>query len=612
VAGARIDPGMPYIQKLPSGREITLFFYDGPASRAVAFEGLLKNGEHFASRLLGLLPDAPADRLAHIATDGETYGHHHFLGEMALSYAIHSIEKADVARVTNYSAFLAASPPTHEVEIIDDTSWSCAHGIERWRSDCGCHTGGEPGWNQAWRAPLREALDWLRDALRPLFESAGSVLLRDPWAARDAYIHVILDRTDGSLDSFFAEHATTALPHEDRVRALELLEMQRHLMLMYTSCGWFFNDVSGIETVQVLQYAGRAVQLAEKLFGGSIETEFVRRLERATSNLPEQGDAGSLYLRRVLPTKVDLFHVVAHHAVSSLFDAGNGDDDYCYRVEMEHQIARGSGDVRLLLGRARVTSEVTREFDVVTFALVHFGGHKLSGGIRRFRGEHAYEALGDQLTAAFARGDLSRVLEELNQFPDYRFSLKSLFADRQRQILYRLLHESIGEAESAYRRLFESNAPLIDLLAELEMPLPRAFIMAAEFVLNRDLRAALEAPRVDLPAVRSLLDQAETTRIRLDDEALGYALGRTLERRFVALQDGPMTNADLAHALELATLARSLPFEVDLWGVQNRFYSLVHHAMPGIIRRAQDGDEDAAERAALMRQVGDLLAVAVA
>src|ERR1051326_7181079 len=225
--------------------------------------------------------------LMHIATDGETYGHHHKYGDMALAYALHHIEANNLARLTNYGEFLEKFPPTHEVEIIDNTSWSCAHGVERWRSDCGCNSGGHAGWNQQWRGPLREALDWLRDTLTPLYESAARELLLDPARARNDYAAVVLDRSPENVSAFFARHATHRLSAAERTRALQLLEMQRHAMLMYTSCGWFFDEVSGIESVQVICYAGRAIQLAQRLFGDHLEEQFQERLAAVRSNLPE-------------------------------------------------------------------------------------------------------------------------------------------------------------------------------------------------------------------------------------------------------------------------------------------------------------------------------------
>ncbi|MCA1666375.1 MAG: DUF3536 domain-containing protein, partial [Thermomicrobia bacterium] len=276
VSGARIDPTRAYVQQLPSGRTIALFFYDGPISRGVAFEGLLDRGENLVNRLLGAFSDERDwPQLVHIATDGETYGHHHAHGDMALAYALHHIEAHDLAHLTIYGEYLERFPPTHEVQIIENTAWSCDHGVERWRSNCGCNTGGRPDWNQQWRGPLRAALDWLRDAILPIYEAGMRALVHDPWAARDAYISVILDRTDENVARFLAAQTTHELTQAERVRLWELLEMQRHAMLMYTSCGWFFDELSGIETVQVIQYAGRVIQLAEMIAGERFEPRFL-------------------------------------------------------------------------------------------------------------------------------------------------------------------------------------------------------------------------------------------------------------------------------------------------------------------------------------------------
>src|SRR5437588_3261599 len=318
-----IDPTTPYRCTLPSGRTMEVFFYDGPISRAVAFENLLARGENLANRLIGAFKDERAHpQIVNIATDGETYGHHHRYGEMALAYALHYIEENDLARIVNYSASLAEHPPDRTVEIVERTAWSCAHGIERWRSDCGCSTGGDPGWNQQWRTPLRDALDWLRDQVAKVFETRGADVLRDPWAARDEYINVVLDRSDESVRRFLLAHAREGALVQT---VLELLEMQRNAMLMYTSCGWFFNDVSGIETVQVLHYAARVIQLAAKIANRSLEAEFMERLAPAMSNLPDRGSARDIYERDVKPTRLDLARVASHYAVASLFD--HFDDD---------------------------------------------------------------------------------------------------------------------------------------------------------------------------------------------------------------------------------------------------------------------------------------------
>ncbi|HEX9048267.1 MAG TPA: DUF3536 domain-containing protein, partial [Verrucomicrobiae bacterium] len=234
VNGARVDPKMPYLVQLPEGRSITVFFYDAPVSQAVAFEKLLVSGERFAERLLGAFDETRAeDQLVHIATDGESYGHHFQFGDMALAYALHQIEQSADVKPTIYGEFLDDHPPTHEVEIHQGSAWSCSHGVERWKSDCGCCSGGHGGWNQKWRAPLREALDWLRDRLARFFETQARAFLKDPWGARDAYISVILDRSPEKVAGFFGAHAVQELDAAQQITATRLLETQRHAMLMF-------------------------------------------------------------------------------------------------------------------------------------------------------------------------------------------------------------------------------------------------------------------------------------------------------------------------------------------------------------------------------------------
>src|SRR5262245_42474574 len=258
-----IDPSRAYLCRLPSGKAIALFFYDGNISRQVAFERLLDRGEEFLARLVQGFDDRRGHaQLVSIATDGESYGHHHKFGDMALAYVLDRLSRDPAVKLTNYAEFLELHPPQWEVEIHENSSWSCAHGVERWRSDCGCRSGGLPGWTQEWRGPLRDALDWLRDTTIPLFEKEGKQFFADPWSARNGYVRVVLDRGRESEDRFFADFAGGAsLSESSRRRCLKLMELQRQLMLMYTSCGWFFTELSGIETVQVIQYAGRAIQL---------------------------------------------------------------------------------------------------------------------------------------------------------------------------------------------------------------------------------------------------------------------------------------------------------------------------------------------------------------
>ncbi len=593
-----VDTTVPYTIALPSGRSMAVFFYDGATSRSVAFERLLDSGERFASRLVSRFPEgSDGDRLVHIATDGETYGHHHAYGEMALSYALHHIEAKGWARLTNYGEYLAAHPPTREAEIRENSSWSCAHGVERWRADCGCRTGGEGGWNQAWRAPLREALDWLRDELAPRYEAEAGRFFTDPWAARDGYIAVMLDRSPKVVDAFLAQYAKAGVPAgADRVRVLELLEMQRQAMLMYTSCGWFFNDLAGIETIQVLQYAGKVVQLAGQLFKEDVEEGFLTRLERARSNVAEAGNGRDLYETHVRTAMVDLPKVAVHYAVTALFqEYPNPAPVYCYSVERENGRTFQAGRARLSMGRVRITSDLTGDSDLLSYGVLHFGDHNLNAGVRQFRGEEAYGQLQSEVGKAFEHGDFAQVIRLLDR--DFggidggggvSYSLKSLFRDEQRRVLEHILASTLGEVEDEFREIFLQYSPLMRFLNGLGTPLPNAFQAAAEFVLNVDLKRAVESPGSD--EVLRLLDEVSSLGVALDVDGLSYALERVLERLVDRLREQP-EDTELLRRVEAAVdLSSKPPFRINLLRAQNRCYEMLGTAYPVMREEAEAGE----------------------
>jgi alpha-amylase/alpha-mannosidase (GH57 family) len=287
-----LDIYRPYRINLKAGSSINVFFYNGALSQSLAFENLLQDGKCFAEKLINIdKNDGP--QLISVATDGETYGHHHKFGDMALAFALQYIDSHIGVHLTNYAEYLEKFPPQQEIEIIENTSWSCAHGVSRWKSHCGCETGGHPDWNQNWRAPLRDALDWLQAELDSIFIEFGKDLLKDPWEARNRYIDICINHCD--RDTFFTEQSLRRLERSEETVALKLLELQRNSMLMYTSCGWFFNDISGIETEQILLYAGKAIQLAEEVAEKILEPEFLKLLELAESNVPEKGNGALIY-----------------------------------------------------------------------------------------------------------------------------------------------------------------------------------------------------------------------------------------------------------------------------------------------------------------------------
>ncbi|MEO8383526.1 MAG: DUF3536 domain-containing protein, partial [Acidobacteriota bacterium] len=582
------DPTTPYLCRLPSGASIAIFFYDGPISRAVAFEQLLARGETFAHRLLGAFDDSRAHaQLVNIATDGETYGHHHRFGEMALAYALQVIDARGDVRLTNYGQFLAEHPPALEVEIAERTAWSCAHGVERWRSDCGCSTGAGAGWNQRWRTPLREALDWLRDQVAVLFEREGSALLDDPWQAREDYIDVVLDRSEGSLTRFLARHARKGA----RVSSLlQLLEMQRNAMLMFTSCGWFFSDISGIETVQILNYAARVLQLAHDAAGVDLETEFMDRLAPAQSNLAERGSARDIYEREVIPARLDLTRVAAHYAVLSLFDTFEDEACvYCYEVVRRDFEIRKSGRTRLALGTIEVRSLITHQSVSFELAALHLGETELTGGVRRLRDGSTFPAIRRDLAEAMQPGGIPTIIRLLDtHFGEVPVSIRSLFRDEQRRILHELIVATLEEAESAFRQLHERYDPLLRFHTRLGIPIPKVLQTAAEFDLNLQIRRLLEAETPVVIEVMALLREAREQGVATD-EATRLAFKLAIERAAERFHDRP-DDLDRLDVLEtLVSVIREAQLYVDLRRAQNIYYRMHASVRPFIATSAGGG-----------------------
>jgi alpha-amylase/alpha-mannosidase (GH57 family) len=581
VQGGRIDPRMAYRCRLSSRRTINLFFYDGPVSGAVAFEKLLDNGERFAQRLLGLFTEKGASsEIVHIATDGETYGHHHRRGEMGLAYALQHIESNKLAQITNYGEYLERHPPTHEVEITERTAWSCAHGVERWRSNCGCNTG--RGWSQEWRAPLREALDWLRESLGVRYEQKAGNFLKHPWEARDAYISVVLDRSPENFQSFLVRHALRELSRSEETVVLKLLEMQRHAMLMYTSCGWFFDELSGIETVQILQYAGRVIQLAEEIFGESIKPMFVEKLAVAKSNLAEHKNGALIYEKFVKPAMIDLRRLGAHYAISSLFSRYEPETRiYRYHVVNEDYRRMEIGRRKLVVGQARFTSEITKELKTLTFSAFHLGDHNVTGGVREGVDGEAYQQLNNSISEAFSQTDIPEVIRILDDFFDHEtYSLRSLFRDEQHRILDLILESKLAEIENIHEQIYVDHAPLIQYVRGLDASLPKLFLHSAGFTLNNRLRRALKEVDLDLARIDTLLAEARLLGVDLDASTLEYTLRKRLEEVVPELAANPQALSSLLRLEALTDVARSLPFEVDLSKAQNICYQLLETIYP--------------------------------
>ncbi|MBW2134340.1 MAG: DUF3536 domain-containing protein [Deltaproteobacteria bacterium] len=581
VSGGQIDPSQPYrvvLDPNPNNpKYIDIFFYNETIARAVAFEGLLSSGEHLTTRLLGgFSDDRQGPQLVHIATDGESYGHHHHFGEMALAYAIERLRSNNECQLINYGQFLEEYPPTWEVEVYDNSSWSCPHGVERWQADCGCNSGGHPGWNQAWRAPLRAALDWLRNELSVLFETRGGQYLRDPWEARNQYISVILDRGLDNLDKFLNQHQKYPLKYFERRDTLKLLEMQRHALLMYTSCAWFFDEISGEETVQNLKYAARALQLARSFTGEDLEEEFLRRLSWAPSNISEFGNGARVYRCLVMPALVDLRRIIAQYAISSIFEEKpERSQIYCFDLEHRDYRQETYGGTALAVGRVMVISQITMSAEELTFVVLYLGGHDFHCVLRTTRGIMEYEQLKKELFQIFSFHSLTEVIRYLdNNFGTNYYSLKDLLTEERRKLIFQIIAETFARFENTYRQQYEENRKLMEYLKDIETPIPRPFLVAAEYTLTQDLEREItdleETP--DLERIASLVEEIRRWNLRVEAERLEPQFRRTLEKSLDCALRSLDQPEKLEKVLQMLKIAHVLPFPVNFWGAQNRFY----------------------------------------
>lgn len=511
-----IDTRIPYRCLLPSGKSIVLFFYDGDIAHGVAFNGLLNDGKKFAHRLLDSF-DAVYQKpqLVHIATDGETYGHHHKHGDMALAYCLDYIGRHENAKLTNYAEFLSNFTPTFEAQIHESSSWSCVHGVERWRADCGCNSG-KPNWHQRWRKPLRESLDWLRDELAKIYESEASKILKDPWKAREDYINVILERNDDTIQKFLKKHCMVDV---EQNRVFRLMEVQRNAMLMYTSCGWFFDEISGIETVQILQYACRAMQLVSQTSNVNLEEAFLARLQLAPSNLTALENGAEVYRRFVVPSKTNLQRVGMHYAVASIFEEDpESFPVFNYTTHNDVFIRKEAGEQKLVLGVTNVRSNVTRSEKKFAFAVIYMGQHNIIGNISLDMGEDKFATMQSLMVKAFDEARLGDIIGLMQTyFGPEKYTIWQLFQDEKRKVFNLITYQSMRDLENSLRRIYNRDYPLVMALANNDTPIPTAYRTTFEYILNADLIRCFESERINILQVERIMNELVKWRLDIED-----------------------------------------------------------------------------------------------
>lgn len=575
-----IDTRRPYICHLPSGKSIALFFYNGEIAQDVAFKGLLMSGKIFAKRLEYPFTDNDQPELVHIATDGETFGHHHRFGEMALADCLQTIEETGKAQLINYGQYLSKFPPQYEAQIHENSSWSCVHGVQRWTDNCGCNSGGHPGYHQKWRGPLRFALNWLRDQLIPVFESEGGKLLKDPWLARDAYIDIILDRSDDTLATFIQDHAAKSLNDKEIIQMLRLLEMQRNTMLMYTSCGWFFDEVSGIETIQIMQYACRAIAYNKQITGNNLEEEFRYRLKQVPSNVFAYQNAGNIYDKKVVTAQVSLEHVGMHIALSSLFEKYPPKVDIYNYVATSEVFERLESGYRVLtIGKMAVKSRLVHSEQRLNYAVLYLGQLDIIGNISVDMDSDLFEEVHAKLREAFMGGDLSVLIGLMQQyFGANKYSIWQLFRDERQKVINIITDKNTRLLENSFEAMFQEQYPLMSAIHHNGLIVPDAYRNTIQFTMQMRLHDFFEMESLNIHDLQNILDELTKWGITISDKkTFRYAASERIYRELKGLQDDSLTTEGLEVLIHIFKSLSQLEIELDLWKSQNLYFSTLQY-----------------------------------
>ena len=586
VSWGSIDPSQPYryyVEGSDKKKFIDLFFYDGAISKSVAFDFLLTDGEKFARRLLdGYSESRQRTQLVNIATDGESYGHHTKFGDMALSYVL-GVKAKDLGfEITNYGQYLEMYPPEYEVDIKPVSSWSCSHGVERWKDDCGCNTGAQPGWNQKWRKPLRDALDYLRDELIKLCSAEGAKYYKDFWDARNKYIDVILDRSEESVNKFLKENCISGFKAKDRTKALKLMEIQRFCMLMYTSCGWFFAEISGIETVQIMKYAARAIQLAGAFSNANFEEKFLNILSKAKSNIEEYGNGKNIYERFVKPSVVCIEQIVCHWAISSLYsDLADLDEIYCYKIKKVNYKVVKNGHAELALGRIEVTSKITLEKWDMGFALLKTPDSEFYCAAKECKPDEDLSEGRKLIINTFMSNVMLETLKAFEeQYSAKFYRLKDVLIDKRKTILDNVLKSRLTRVANTYEELFEELKVPVAHLANLGMDIPDAFRVSAKFCLIKNLQEILThihdfRNEEFLAQVKKIKEGADKFFVNLNKSNSGVILAKKLQ----SLIDELSQTMDLKVADEIFAIfdvIDILQLNVEIKVAQNIYFEKIY------------------------------------
>jgi len=594
----RIPCGMPYRcfgarhkGKRRKDRFIDIFFYDAPISTDVSFNHLLSSGDKLAGALAAGFERGGGD-LVTVATDGEIYGHHEPFGDMALAYLVDKAAAEHGLTLTNFGAYLDSHEPAFEVQIKqgekgEGTAWSCSHGLGRWKTDCGCSTAAPAGWNQKWRDPLRRGLDSLRDGLASVFESEAGKLLADPWQARDDYITVtgrpsrraednIKERAD-----FIGRRAPRPLGSAEISTAASLLESQRNALLMFTSCGWFFNDVSGIETTKLFEYAARAIELAGSVDVGWLETSLLGTLEEAESNIPAQGTGKSLYLASKKFSAIDPSYLAGRHALAICLESESAAiSPPGYHFEEIDSEPAEPGGIRLRLGRFAMTDPSTLVRREYQYLVILGEPSKVTCFIREFAGLDDYEKSKEHFRTMPQGVERAAVLRSAtDRFGGSVFTIRDLLLEDRENMLGRIASRQAASLIERFNEIYLENRDLLRFFSETALPAPESLLVPAKTVLSERLRGEVnkweKSPdNSSLGGIHGVISEAQYYGVKIDNAGIAALFEEFFLEKLRRLREGiSVETCDHLHLF--AEYSYGIGIEMRQHEIQNELFYIM-------------------------------------
>lgn len=604
VSWGNVDPARAYRYYTAPDKSqyIDLFFYDGSISKSVAFDELLTDGNKFISRLKdGISDQRDYNQIVNIATDGESYGHHTKFGDMALSYILKIKAKDEGFEVTNYANYLAQECVQYEADIKDVSAWSCSHGVGRWCDDCGCSTGGGYGWNQKWRRPLRDGLNYVRDELIKIFEENASLYFKDIWVARNDYITVILDRCKNSINDFLAKHQRYPLEKADKIKALKLMEMQRQSLLMFTSCGWFFSEISGLETTQIMKYAARAMQLAASFSSKDIESEFLKILNTAISNIHGFGTGKDVYEKFIKPSVVSIKQIAALWAISSMHT--NFDDCstlYCYNIKKHYSKYVSKGTTAFSVGRIEIESKITLEKFDFLYAAVQFPEGDFHCTVKSYNEEENTQEIAKKLIDIYNNYPITEIIRALdNVFGKEYFTLKDVLIEDRSKIILSTLKDKLGKFSNTYREVYNEGKSFILQLISLGITVPLEYKLAAQYTLSNDFNELFENSSniIDDELIQKAVEianEAKAFNIEINKEKTCKIFAEQIQKTIYNF----MKNFEihrLDNILKMFECVNKLDLCIDIAEAQNMYFNKIYRKFTNLLDKVLEQNDNIEE-----------------